>query len=387
MNHGRSDAGFTLVELLIGTALLSLIAAAILSVAQPVQTLVVVQPEAADVQQRLRLSASTIRRTAEGAGAGVHFYFAAVLPYRIGERSADPPRGVFFRPDAISFIAVPGDAIPARIIEIVLSTPALVRVEANCTAALGVCGFGPATPVVVFDRSGRFWLGTVQRVDDRLLEVESLGIDPGVDVAAGALVAAVDVTVYESGVDRATAVPRLTRYDGRASDMPVIDHVVKMAFSYAGDPRPPALIPGSEAADRSLLATYGPSPPALDVDRPGDSWPAGENCMFSVVDGVQVPRVPTLGPATTPVPLTPGMLSDGPWCPDAASAYRFDADLLRVRRIDVTLRVQASMSRFRGMNPLLFANPGPAAGSSWLVPDQTVRLSVTPRNLHAINVR
>jgi len=387
MSLGRPDAGFTLIELLIGTALLSLIAAAILSVAQPVQTLVVVQPETADVQQRLRLSASTIRKAAESAGAGVHRYFAAVLPYRIGERSADPPRGVFFRPDAVSFIAVSGDATPAHIVDIVPSTPAVVRVEANCTVALGVCGFTPGTPVVVFDRGGRFWLGTVQRVDDRLLEIESRAVDPGVDVAAGALVAAVDVTVYDSGGDRTTATPRMTRYDGRASEMPVVDHIVNLAFAYAGDPSPPALIPGSEAADRSLLATYGPSPPAVDVDRSGDSWPAGENCVFSVVDGVQVSRLTTLDPGKVPVPLTPGMLSDGPWCPDATSPYRFDADLLRVRRIDMTVRVQASMSRFRGMNPLVFVNPGQAAGPSWLVPDQTVRLSVTPRNLHAINVR
>ena len=393
MSAGRTD-GFTLVELLIATALLSLIAAAILSVAQPVQTLVVVQPEAADVQQRLRLSAAAIRRAAQGAGAGVsatgrpgalHHYFAAVLPYRIGERSPDPPKGVFFRSEAISFITVPGDAIPARVVEIVPSTPALVRVEANCAAALGVCGFGTGTPVVVFDRGGRFWLGAVQRIDDRLLEIESQAIDPAVDIAAGAIVSPVDVSVYESSLDRATAVPRFMRYDGRASEMPVVDHVVNVAFAYAGDPSPPALIPGSEAADRSLLATYGPSPPPVDVDRPGDSWPAGENCVFTVADGVQVPRLMTLGPGKALVPLTSGMLSDGPWCPDAGSAYRFDADLLRIRRIDLTLRVQASMARFRGTNPLLFATPGPAVGPSWLVPDQTVRLSVTPRNLHAVS--
>jgi len=50
MTGCRSHAGFTLIELLIATALLSLIAAALLTVTQPVQALVIVQPEAADVQ-------------------------------------------------------------------------------------------------------------------------------------------------------------------------------------------------------------------------------------------------------------------------------------------------------------------------------------------------
>ena len=126
MNPVHSDDGFTIVELLITTALLSLITAAVLSVAQPIQTFVVVQPEAADVQQRLRFAAATLRRAAEGAGA-LHHSFAAVLPYRIGERSADPSRGVFFRADAVTFVTVPGDAIPARIVELVSSVRPCTR--------------------------------------------------------------------------------------------------------------------------------------------------------------------------------------------------------------------------------------------------------------------
>jgi hypothetical protein len=125
----------------------------------------------------------------------------------------------------------------------------------------------------------------------------------------------------------------------------------------------------------------------VDVDRPADSWPAGESCVFAVTDGVQMSRLSTLAAGEALVPLSSGILSDGPWCPDAASAYRFDADLLRIRRIDVLVRAQASMPRFRGTNPLLFANPGTARAPLWLVPDQAVRLSVTPRNLRSVYVR
>jgi hypothetical protein len=39
-------------------------------------------------------------------------------------------------------------------------------------------------------------------------------------------------------------------------------------------------------------------------------------------------------------PIDPAALVDGPWFPDAADANRFDADLLTIRRVRVTLRVQ-----------------------------------------------
>ena len=39
------------------------------------------------------------------------------------------------------------------------------------------------------------------------------------------------------------------------------------------------------------------------------------------------------------------MLTDGPFCPDSTSASRFDADLLRIRKVGVVLRVQVPSSR------------------------------------------
>ena len=39
------------------------------------------------------------------------------------------------------------------------------------------------------------------------------------------------------------------------------------------------------------------------------------------------------------VALTPSLLSDGPWCPDAVDGERFDADLLRLVRVDLQLEI------------------------------------------------
>ena len=387
----RSSGGFTLVELLVGMSLLSLMTAALLIVLRPALDFLAVQPEAADTVQRARFAWTAIRRDLEVAGAGgsrhhpagaLHRYAAPVMPYRIGERRADPARGVFYRNDAVALVSVPSVAVPARVTSLVTASSAvLATVDANCTSASGLCGFDAGVRVAVFDHAGRLFYGTVESVDERVLTLSGAVFDPALDVAGGAIVTAIDIAVYELVSDRVSAVSRLTRYDGGASDLPVADHLVNLAFSYAGDPRPPALLPAEVTPEGGMLASYGPAPPPVDVVRVQDTWPGGEYCAFAGVSGAQVSRLATLGPGDELVPLTAAMLTDGPWCPDAASPHRFDADLLRIRRVSAVLRVQASMPWFRGPDPVLFANPGTGRSAAWLVPDHQLRLAVTPRNM------
>ena len=80
--------------------------------------------------------------------------------------------------------------------------------------------------------------------------------------------------------------------------------------------------------------------------------------------------------------LKPSDLVDGPWC--GGGDTEFDADLLRIRKVRVTLRMQASNAELRGSNPLLFLNPGRAKQSMTMVPDYVVRFDITPRNLNLI---
>lgn len=395
--NASSSGGFTLVELLIGMGLLSALTAALLIVLRPALDFLAVQPEAADTTQRARFAWTAVRRDLEMAGAGssrhdlagaLHRYVAPVMPYRIGERRPDPARGVFYRSDAVTLLSVPPDAVPARVTSLAAaSSTVLVTVDANCASASGVCGFAAGVRVAVFDHAGRLFYGTVESVDERVLTIGGAVLDPGLDVAGGAVVTAIEMAVYEVVLDRVSSVSRLTRYDGGASDQPVADHLVNLEFAYSGEPRPPALMPEQVTPEGGVLATYGPAPPPVDVDRVQDAWPAGENCTFAVVSGTQVSRLATLGPGDELVPLTAAMLTDGPWCPDAASPHRFDADLLRIRRVSMVLRVQASMPWFRGPDPSLFANPGTGRSAAWLVPDQQMRLAVTPRNMRAVDER
>ena len=72
---------------------------------------------------------------------------------------------------------------------------------------------------------------------------------------------------------------------------------------------------------------------------------AGRELHFCVMNGEHVPRLNALaGGGPTLVELTAALLTDGPWCPNALTPNRFDADLLRIRQIRVTVRVQSALA-------------------------------------------
>ena len=48
----------------------------------------------------------------------------------------------------------------------------------------------------------------------------------------------------------------------------------------------------------------------------------------------------------------------------AAGGNQFDADLLRVRKVRVTLRVQVASAALRGMDQTLCKNPGKSQGGA-----------------------
>ena len=61
---------------------------------------------------------------------------------------------------------------------------------------------------------------------------------------------------------------------------------------------------------------------------------------------------------------------------------RFDADLLRIRRVRVTLRVQTAVASLRGPAGVLFTNGGLSRSGGRSVPDLEMQFDVTPRNLN-----
>ena len=217
------NAGFSIVELLIASAMTMAVVGAILAVVNPAQLMFRAQGDAADLHQRLRATADTI-------GADVRAAMA-VRPYRVGATRDDAAAGVYYRPDTLTVLGVP-------------SSPLSLDVDASRTYYLR-----SAAP------------GTFQ----------------------------------------------LMQYDGGLSDLPMLDHVVRLSFDY-------------------------------------------------------------FGPATASGPLIrlePATLVDGPWIEDAAQRM-FDADLLRVREVRATVRLEST-------DPLLRR----------LVPDEEIVLHIAMRNVAA----
>jgi len=390
----RGEAGFTMVELLVSSLIMIAVTGAIFSLMNPAQGTYRVQPEVSDLQQRLRVGVDSLQKDLVMAGAGTYtgeaagalsFYIAPIMPYHAFGDKPDPMQNIFFRDDVVSMIYVP--PTPSQT-SISLAMPPLaaevkVNPQPNCPATKGeeLCGFSQGDQAIIFDENGNWDLFTITEVQDPALHMQHRQQSFSTGYAAGSALTQATSATYYLQSDDATSTYQLRYFDAWNVDLPVVDNVVRLKFQYFGDPMPPQLTGKPLSSKPGPWTTYGPKPPDLGVVR--GNWPAGENCTFQVVGGQQVPRLAILGAGGLgEVELTQATLSDGPWCPDNAKDNRFDADLLRVRRVRVTLRVQAALASLRGPAGALFLKGGTAKAGSRYIPDQQVSFDITPRNLN-----
>ena len=337
-----SDSGFSLIELTVSLMLTLVITGAAVSIVTPGTTSGRVEPEVVDVQQRARVALDAIARDLQAAGAGVYLgpavgplrrFFAPVLPRRAGLQNAD----AFFvaRADAITIVHVPGTVVQTALRDPLPSAGADLYLESppHCVPFGVLCGLAPGASLLVFDTEGHFDLFTLTQINvmsGRLRPWQAS--HPTHNYPAGAVVAEAAWHTYYLDLPNR----QLRHSDGYLTDIPVVDNVVGLAFEYFGDSLPPV-------APRPPLGT--------------------PNCLYDATGSPQpgMTALAAQGGSLAALPLS--MFGDGPWC--GSGENRFDADLLRVRMVRVALRVQAGNVLFR-------------AGR---VPDYTVRVDVSPRNL------
>ncbi len=393
----RSSAGFTLIEVLISTVIVLTVTAAVFSVLDPARGLFQAQPEMTDIQQRLRVGVDALTHDLAMAGAGAYFgpqsggligYFAPILPFRQGRMAAyDDGPGVF-RSGAITIMYVPSTAAQSTVRGGMTGAVSTITVNAEPGCPLDggsvdpLCGFSADTPnVLVYDATGAFDTFAITSADAASGQLTLQHTQQGTSSHAYADRARiVEVRRHVYYLD--TASQQLMHYDGLSTATAVLDNVVGLDFEYYGEPGVPVFrLPG---VDQTV--TYGPAPPAPGVTQ--SPWAAGENCTWQVSNGQQVPRLEPLGAAGAVglVKFTSAQLTDGPWCPDPGSTNRYDADLLRIRKVRVTLRLQTGNAALRGSlttgNAALFANPGTATNAARTVSDQAIRFDVSPRNMN-----
>jgi prepilin-type N-terminal cleavage/methylation domain-containing protein len=375
--RNAAERGFTVVELIVALAIIAIVTGAMFDVLNPAHGILQAQPEISDMQQRLRAGATAIENDLLIAGAGPHSHvgslrqrLATVLPFRRGERGADPPGSAFA--DRVSLMYVPVGAPQAMTTLDMASEAADIPV-----APQGAGRFLASSDAIIFDESGAFDVFRVAGVTGSgLLHANPLSKP----YAAGSTVAAIVEATYWL---KSTSL-QLMEYDGHQTDHPMADNIVDLQFEYFGEPQSPAVV--RDLSDpEGPWTTYGPRPPPPADDDPATlTYGAGENCLFVPVNGNTVarPEMPPLAAAgESLVNLDLRSFTDGPWCSDPASPNRFDADLLRIRRIRVRLRVQAASDTLRGAGSL-FKRAGNSFGGSRYVPDQEVVFDVVPRNLN-----
>jgi type II secretory pathway pseudopilin PulG len=387
-------AGFTLVELLVSSAITITIAVAVLGFASQAQQIFQSQPEASDVHQRLRVGVDSLQHDLIMAGAGTSagpatgaltYFLSPILPYVAFGDTPDPARGIYFRSDTISILYIPPTPSQSRLAAPLSPGGLDVRIDSppNCPAATvaQICGLEAGDRVLVFDDASQWDIFSVDQVGSggALLQHRA---SPSVSrYDTGAALAEARIGTYHLKTDEAAQIFQLMRHDGWASDLPMVDDVVGLGFEYFGDPEPPRLSGTLLGTVPGPWTTYGPAPPLVGEIR--GTWPEGENCAFLVVNGQHTPRLAVLGGGGfSLVELPASLLTDGPWCPDAFASNRFDADLLRVRKVRVTLRVQSALASLRGPAGLLFRKGGTARAGSRYVPDLEVQFDVTPRNMN-----
>jgi hypothetical protein len=313
-----------------------------------------VEPERTDRDHRVRVAADVVAERLRDAGVGLAHgdlagplaaYVPALFPHRRGTVSADPELSAY--DDRFTVVAAAAGRPHAAVLAPMATagSPVPVLAQAGCPAQ-PACGFALNDRAIVFDRAGHFDLFRVSGIQPSAVLHDPVVLSRVYGPAGGAQVAAVDLRALWFDGAEAT----LRQLTGGGSNQPVADHVVGFRVRYFGDPAPPA----------------GPRPPA-----------GVATCLFDAAGQALLPALaPTDGPLAE---LTLPMLSDGPIC--GTAPHRFDADLYRLRRIRVTVRVEAAPEVVRGIDPLLFRRPGRARPEARSVPDKEVTFDVALRNV------
>jgi prepilin-type N-terminal cleavage/methylation domain-containing protein len=335
VNAIRREQGFTLIEVLVAAAVLMALSATAVALARAARTASSAVSDMSDIQQRFRVSADIIQHdiSLAGAGTGAGGPLIRFLPALRPAAGIAGDTDITFAADRLTVLYVPQTAADAVLAAAVPATLTTLTVSGVGCAHDAACGFGSGMQALVYDAHapgsgydvfvvGDASLGVITRTSGTFARVYS---------RPAHVSELVQRTYYvdASGLGP----PRLMRGDGRSA-FPVVDGVRALSFRYFADPDPSSVSPAG-AGDGTCVYGAG-SPPAP---------------LLSPLGGISLAE------------LTAAELTDGPYCGIAPN--RFDADLLRIRRVRVSLRVDPP--------PDSAGRPSPAMELSF---------DVSPRNLN-----
>ena len=225
----RED-GFTLVELLVATAMLLALMAVTGRVLLDVRTAIQVTSERADLQQRARVALEALALRIRGAGAGADHgavvgrlaqWVPVVWPGRPEDRAAFAT--------GLTTIEVLA-SVPAATLRFALPRGAAamdLEYRAGCAAP---CGFFERMTVLLLDADGDFDLYVLTAIDGGSASARRLGFGTDDGYAGGSAVLPVDLrAIYFDDRSR-----ELRAFDGDRSDLPIVNEVADLQIDYLG---------------------------------------------------------------------------------------------------------------------------------------------------------
>jgi hypothetical protein len=370
------ERGFSLVELLVAAMVSALVVGALLAALAPARAAFDATPATIELQQRSRVGLEFLARAVRSAGVGepglrdgsmAGSVVPAVIP-----AIASGTANVFSDVEVLRQVVPGGRGIVDRD-QTAAGAEIALRPGLDCPHTPDVCGFTVGATTAISDGQGRFDIFEVVSTDVSrmsLLPLKPLSAPYG----AGARLFEVEAFRYwlATQPDGSKSMVRTAR---TGAAQPVVDGIADLSISLWGEAAPPQITwDGADGA-----ASYGPLPPSAFRDA-GGAWPVGESCFAGRDVAGPWSRLVALGATGTLVRLTRSGLSDGPWCAGGLLGT-YDADLIRVRRVDIELRVEALAPGLRGPVGQLFSRPG---SSSWSparwVPDRALAISVSLRD-------
>lgn len=346
----RGECGFSLAELVVSLALAVLVAAVAWPLLDAGLNTSRRVPAATDVHQNLRGAVVFLSEHLQAAGHGARSappggrlsrHVPVLLPRRWGVPMPDAVTSV--SADRLTVVSVPEGAAAAPLTSPVWPGDTVVTFDGSTWCGpSATCGLAAGDTAMLLDVAGRAEVARVASAASGLA-VLAAPVAHGFHPDLQAAIVPVEVRViYWPETQRELRVAT-----GGGADMPWLDHVVGFEMRWFGVREPPA----------------------------GPSVPEGVGGCLHEADGTA--RLAPLGGSDAVVPLPLTALADGPWCGEGLAA--FDADLLRIRRLEVALRLETPDPLLRSVGTR-FVRAGLATGPH-VVPDVRLRFEVSPRAL------
>ncbi len=369
-----SARGFTLVELLVALAITLVIAAAAVVLGDAARTALVVEPASMDTVGRVREAVDVLSAAVASAGGERgNGDDAATLGNGMPVLQLTNPSGETFAGLVVTRAVRGGRARLVADQDGPGGSLTLSDADGVCPALDAVCGFAPGDIGVVLDGRGRFDVFQVGDVNDALNRV--MPREPlGAAYRAGSWVVEVRHERFELATQPDGA-HTLTRVTAAGAREPMVDGIVRLAFTAWGYALPPIL---HDSAGGTGFAEYGLAPLAAHLGDPDGSFMPGTHCMVTRAAGALHSTIaPRPDDGEGLAELRPADLNDGPWCPRDDAPHRYDADWFRIRRVDVTLALEAVAPDLRGTVGRLFVRGGTSAHAArrW-VRDRHLRVSL-----------